>query len=419
MSKTLPITKTAEQVLSKLFSRSDLKIFSQQAQVVLMAGMPGSGKSTISELLVSAYGYWRFSSDQIRMEELFPGQPHRVANQHEKVMAARQKVYEELSKRIVAALKRGQKVVVDSTNLENEKRELLIHAIKAVVPPEKIAFAIVETPEKVMKNRFLMEGEASAQKWLSVYEYWRNFLAEGKASFPKHSQYPGVHLCRVRRFDLETFDWITQIGVIVWDVDKTLYTPHPKINALISAHHIEKIQNHLGISKVEAQKKFDDAFQSWHSSTLSLDALGLDGRQVNDEFFLNLPIEKYIQPDPRLKKLFAKLSQFHHVILSNGGRKATERKLEALGLPLKIFSAIYATFELPVVKPDPRVFQHVIHQTNFAPHQHLMVGDEVKKEILPAKGVGMRTALIGSQSVDADVSFATAHGVGRLFGVEV
>lgn len=418
MAKKLPTKTTAENVLKKLLSGKDLTVLLKQAKVVLMVGMPGSGKSTISELLASAYGFWRFSSDQIRMEELFPDQEHRQADQHDQVMLARYQVYKELARRVALAVQRGQRVVVDSTNLD-DKRDMIVQALLEVTQPESIAMVCVKTPEHIMKSRFTWEGSESAQKWLSVYEFWKNYLAEGSASYPKPKDYPGMHICEVKRYDLETFDWIAEIGVIVWDVDRTLYPSIPEITSAIQDVIMGEMQKKFGYTLSQAQEKFHEEYQKIRSTTLTLDSLGFDGRAVIDHAFQEIDLEKHLLPDPKLKKLVQSLPQFHHVILSNATRASTERKLRALGLPFKLFSEIYATYELPVIKPDPQVFQHVIKQTNFAPHQHLMVGDEPNTDILPAKAAGMRAARIGAPLEAADISFENVYGVGRLFGVEI
>ena len=418
MAKKLPTKKTAENVLKKLLSAKDHQVLTKQAKVVLMVGMPGSGKSTISQLLASAYGFWRFSSDQIRMDELFPDQAHRNASEHDQVMLARYQVYKELARRVADAVKRGQRVVVDSTNLD-DKRDLIMQALLEVTQPESIAMVCVKTPEEIMKGRFAWEGADAAKEWLSVYEYWQKYFAEGKASYPKQKDYPGTHVCTVKRYDLETFDWITEIGVIVWDVDRTLYPPNVNISAAIQSLIMSELMSKFSWTLAEAQKNFHDQHQLFKSSTLTLDHFGFDGRGLIDRAFCEIDLETHLHQDAKLKKLFQSLPQFHHVILSNATLKTTERKLKALGLPLKLFSEIYATYELPVIKPDPHVFQHVIRQTNFAPHQHLMVGDELNTDILPAKVAGMRAARVGAPNEAADISFETVYGVGRLFGVEI
>ncbi len=419
MLKSLPTQTTAVSILSKLLAPKDLKRIKIQSQVVIMVGMPGSGKSTISELLVAAYGFWRFSTDQIRMNELFPGQEHRLASEHEKVMAQQALVYQELAKRVRLAVSRGQRVVVDGTNLQPEKRNTIVKAIQDLLEPEKISLLIVKTPEKIMKARFLLEGDNSAEKWQSVYDYWKKYFQEGKATIPKASEYPGVHLAQVQRYDLETFDWTTNIGVLVWDIDQTLYAEQKAITKSINKSILAAVSDRLNLTPPDAKKIFKETYAEIGSNTLTLDHFGLDGRRVMEAAFSQVDFASILKPDPRLQHLFKKLSHFHHVVLTNADAKTTLIKLKALGLSPKVFSAIYSTYDMPYIKPDQRVFDHVIKQTSFAPQQHLYIGDRLKADIIPAKAVGMRTALVWSHSKIADVSFDTVYQVGRLFGVEV
>lgn len=418
MKKHLPTKRTANTVLHKLLAKEDIKLLKDKTQVVLMVGMPGSGKSTISEMLVAAFGYWRFSSDQIRMNELFPGQEHRLAKEHDTVMKNRELIYQELTKRIVTAVKRGQRVVVDATNLD-EKRNLILPALLEVCEPEKIAFVMVKTPEEIMRKRFLKDQDGEVDKWQSVYGYWKEYFATGKASFPQAGEYPGVNLLDVQRFDLETYDWTINIGVIVWDIDDTLYHGVPSISQHIHGRVIDHIQELLAVSVDEAEARYQEIYDQLGSTTMTLDHLGLDGRRIIEDAFSQVDFTKALAKDERLLRLFQELNQFHHVVLSNSDSVSTRRKLKALGLPLKTFSAIFTTYDMPYVKPDPSVFEHVIKQTSFAPQQHLFVGDRLKADIMPAKAAGMHTALVWSHSDVPDVSFDTVYQVGRLFGVEV
>lgn len=417
MKKHLPTKRTAHTVLHKLLAKEDLRLLKDKTQVVLMVGMPGSGKSTISEMLVAAFGYWRFSSDQIRMNELFPGQEHRLAKEHEKVMQNRELIYQELTRRIVTAVKRGQRVVVDATNLD-EKRNLILPALLEVCEPEKIAFLMVKTPEEIMKKRFLKDQDGEVDKWQTVYGYWKEYFESGKASFPTATEYPGIHMLDVQRFDLETYDWTINIGVIVWDIDNTLYHDVAGISDKIQSTVIEAIQKSFSLTYEEASEKFLKLYNDLGSTTLSLDHLGLDGRRILENASSEIDFSQVLRKDNRLQRLFSELSQFHHVILSNADTASTRRKLKALGLSLKTFSAIFSTFDMPYVKPDPSVFEHVIKQTSFAPQQHLFVGDRLKTDIIPAAASGMHTALVWSHSDVPDVSFDTVYQVGRLFGVE-
>lgn len=418
MYKFLPTKKTAKKVLAKLLSFQDLQKLKKNVQVVLCVGMPGSGKTTISELLAAAYGYWRFSSDQIRIEELFPGQEHRLASQHEQVMQARYAVYRELAKRTVKALKLGQKIVVDGTNLD-DKREILLKALLKVIRPEKIALVILKTPKKIMEQRFAKEGRESAAKWLSVYRYWQDYLHNGKASYPVAKDYPGVNLVKIKRYDLETFAWILDIGVLVWDVDGTFYQDIPALHKNIEKSFINLVQKKLGAGLKQAEIEFNRIYKKLASKTKVLDYFGYNGRDEVKKISMKIDFKKYLKPDLRLRCLLKELSQFHHVILTNSSLGATKKKLAALGLSTRYFSELFCAYHLPYLKPDGQVFQYLIKQTSFSPHQHLYIGDREETDIVPARAAGMRTAMAWNQSETADVSFADVYGVGRLFGVEV
>jgi putative hydrolase of the HAD superfamily len=223
----------------------------------------------------------------------------------------------------------------------------------------------------------------------------------------------------IQRYDLKTFDWVSQIGVVVWDVDKTLYQQIPQLNRDIEHQLVKQVGTKHQLSDKKARALFNQHFAQLHSTTMTLNKLGFDGKKTLNQIMKQTKLTNYLKPDDRLKKLITQLPQFHHVILSNATSSSTKEKLKALGLPAKLFSAIYGAYDLPIVKPDPGIFQYIINQTGFAPHQHLAVGDEVEKDLLPAKSVGMHTALVWSHDPRADVSFDQVYGVGRLFGVEV
>ena len=336
MYKFLPTKKTAQTVLGKLLTTKDLQLLRKKIQVVVCVGMPGSGKTTIAELLVASYGYWRFSSDQIRIEEFFPDQSHRLATRHELVMQARYAVYEELARRTVDAVKRGQRIVIDGTNLD-DKRDILMKALLPVMPPERIALVVLKTPEKIMKQRFAKEGEKSEEKWLSVYRYWKQYLKERKASYPSRGVYPGIHLCQIQRYDLETFAWILDIGVIIWDIDGTFYRDIPKLHKQIEILDIELVQKKMGRSLKDAEKEFRRLYSQLGSKTKVLESLGYNGRKEVAKIARKVKFQEYLRKDKRLQYLFRELSQFHHVVLTNDNLANTKKKLFALGLPLRYF----------------------------------------------------------------------------------
>jgi HAD superfamily hydrolase (TIGR01549 family) len=49
--------------------------------------------------------------------------------------------------------------------------------------------------------------------------------------------------------------------------------------------------------------------------------------------------------------------------------------------------------DFDITKPDPRYLERIIQKGNADPHQCVMVGDRIDKDVIPAKMLGMKTVL--------------------------
>ena len=103
------------------------------AKFIMLAGLPGSGKSTYAEELVRKEGFVVHSSDKIR-EELGD------VNDQSK----NEQVFTILHKRIKEDLRSGKNVIYDATNLNRKRRVAFLKELK-YIPCEKIC-VLVATP---------------------------------------------------------------------------------------------------------------------------------------------------------------------------------------------------------------------------------------------------------------------------------
>jgi putative hydrolase of the HAD superfamily len=60
----------------------------------------------------------------------------------------------------------------------------------------------------------------------------------------------------------------------------------------------------------------------------------------------------------------------------------------------ELFDSVTESFYVGHSKPDERIFRAALAKQKFSPEECLYVGDNPKNDIIPAKALGMRTALI-------------------------
>jgi putative hydrolase of the HAD superfamily len=85
--------------------------------------------------------------------------------------------------------------------------------------------------------------------------------------------------------------------------------------------------------------------------------------------------------------------------------------LEGIGIHPDWFTHFLSSTDIARPKPALDGFYKVIELSNVPPENILFVGDNIEKEIIPAKKVGMQTALVWSESPEADYSFKSFEDI--------
>lgn len=163
-------------------------------ELVMFTGIPASGKSTQS----TAYreqGYLILSSDEIR-ESMMAGRNLEGLPEKEK-NNINSRVFETIRKRTGEALKRGQSVVVDATNLSRKRRISFLEQFKRFSCVKKCILFITPVDTCLERNRRRTGSarvpEEGMQRMLCSFEcpnYWEGWDEIVPAVDPAPYQFP-------------------------------------------------------------------------------------------------------------------------------------------------------------------------------------------------------------------------------------
>ncbi|MBI4129920.1 HAD family hydrolase [Candidatus Roizmanbacteria bacterium] len=197
------------------------------------------------------------------------------------------------------------------------------------------------------------------------------------------------------------------IHTIIFDVDGTLYHSPLQLKYDLHLHWIRQLSQHLRIPHDEAERQYSKAKITYKSSTKSLVALGVgtiaEVARKADAYLLK-NVKHHLKRDRKLVRLIKKL-RAHYTLstLRNGTLYGTRQMLLLLGFEnnrrpkdrgFGPFDHILPTAELDEVKPAQKIFSHAIKTIGVPADRILIIGDRVDIDLLPAKKLGMKTALV-------------------------
>ncbi len=115
------------------------------------------------------------------------------------------------------------------------------------------------------------------------------------------------------------------------------------------------------------------------------------------------PNKLYKLADPSIPKVLKQIKQ--KVPISLFSNIQTEKILPRLKINPEIFTHIINAKVLKHPKPALEGFYKMIELSNLPASEILYIGDDVKKDVLPAKEVGIKAGIIWKSSKWADYSF--------------
>lgn len=192
-------------------------------KLIMLVGLPASGKSTVSKILQNLHKANLHSSDELRIE-LFGDVNEQTKNPE---------LFEMLYKRIIADMKNGINVVFDATNISYKKRMILLERIN--VECEKICYFMATPYEKCVdrdSKRVKSVGESVIKRmylnfnipqyfegWDEIKIIW-NFnkddfsieeLFDGHEGLNSFDQKTPYHSLTVGKHCLKAFEYIDKL----------------------------------------------------------------------------------------------------------------------------------------------------------------------------------------------------------------
>jgi HAD superfamily hydrolase (TIGR01549 family) len=143
--------------------------------------------------------------------------------------------------------------------------------------------------------------------------------------------------------------------------------------------------------------------QQHGSTTAIFTSLGMPATFLVDRLGRIDPQVLYSLTDPNIPRVLQELNQILPISIFSNNRLDTI--LPALGVSPQWFTHILGPDRVARPKPFPDGFEMMIRLSGVAAGEILFIGDEVKKDLLPARALGIRTGLLWSVSDEADYCF--------------
>ncbi len=201
----------------------------------------------------------------------------------------------------------------------------------------------------------------------------------------------------------------SNIKVIGFDLDQTLYPKSSSIDEAIQIYIYHKIAEHKNVSLAEAEKMFKDLYQEGRGfgGSTTLKMLGVPNHQdIVQEALEQADIDQYLVPDQEtlavLQRLKAKYKNID--ILTGSNRENAEKKLTKLGMAKNkgLFGHILTNDDGS--KPLGDLYRHwmALYPT-LSPENFLYIGDRPRSDYEVPRSLGIDSILVYCKAQDPSI----------------
>lgn len=154
----------------------------------------------------------------------------------------------------------------------------------------------------------------------------------------------------------------------------------------------------------ELKKEYEELYEQYkHSNAAIFRSLGMESDYWSKRINSIEPDKLYTLAEPDIPKVLENLSSKLPISIFSNIR--LENVLPALGIQNKWFTHILSSADVKEPKPALDGFYKMVELSQIPAEYILYIGDNVEKDVLPAKAVGVKAGLIFSSSDKADYNF--------------
>ena len=163
----------------------------------------------------------------------------------------------------------------------------------------------------------------------------------------------------------------------------------------------------------ELKKEYAEEFKKYKSNSAVFTSLGLPAGHLADCISVVNPKKLYSLTDPEIPDVMKKLRTILPISIFSNNK--LDVILPSLGVSLEWFTHILGPDDVSKPKPALDGFYKMIELSGVQPSEILYIGDDVHKDLVPAKTVGIVTGLLWKEDSEADYCFKNFRAISERF----
>jgi putative hydrolase of the HAD superfamily len=191
-------------------------------------------------------------------------------------------------------------------------------------------------------------------------------------------------------------------STLYFDLDDTLYPPSSGLWDAIRHRMNEYMQGLIDLPMDDIVKLRQSYLEKYGTTLRGLQAHYEVDADEYLSFVHDLPLEKYIQPDPALRTVLLSLPQ-RRWVFTNSDANHSSRVLNILGIS-DCFEGIIDIRAIDFdCKPDKIAYQKALILTSNVDPAQCVIFDDALRNLTPARELGFFTVLVGKNGREASV----------------